>query len=694
MAKVNPEFGLTEEEMIRQMQEADPDPQYHTEAGKKYNAQQGGGLPVKALPEFSRGVPAPTTPRMTEEEMIRAIQAADPDPNEQPDIPWWQVPWEAGSNFGQSARKFFGGMWESATHPYETGEALARLLKGGAANLMTPEVRAAMVAENPNLQSSIDSANAVGQEYINRHGSVQKTLNTLGRDPVGWMADASTFIPGAQGVAPTRVLSPLTRGTGAAVRGAANALDGQGRLVLGAAEGMENNLVQQLRDPLNTLVPGSTPTAAQAVSGMPGVPTQFQALGEAAKKRLPTPHNNVQVQNNQARIADVNRVSTNHTITPDQITRAGGSVDPTNATIAELDAAIRAADATNYGPIDPRLVTADQQLVDLLNRPSGDTVLSIAREIAEEEGRTFPNLHTPATASPILGPNGQPLMTPATFGQLRGEDLIRIKKAYDRLASSRELRAKYAIDDDAARQISATRSDLVRWMEDPAVDPVTGDPLRLPEHATAVADHRDWSRLRDRRQARDVFRDTLLGPMGEEQLNQRFAAFANLMDSPRNVVNGNRNVGKATTFDYDNWAELLTPEDLEILNRNLDDMSRIGLSKEQARLANRHSNDIDNAAPGVKFPNPLSMPITATNALLSLATGRGNARISRRTANAMLTPEGAAELLEQAIARREGRNISRQAWNNLDETIQMMNAGSAGVNVLNYEREKRKNNLR
>lgn len=687
--------------MLRQMQEADPDPVDYGSAPPALGGRPKPAPVDPALRKWFDQYPSPlrmhrdgadTIPtQMTEEEMLRLLQESDPPPNVGPrNYGLHEVPWYAGTNFTQNGRQFFDGMVHTLTHPQETGEALGRLIAGGGAKLATPEVQAMMVKENPNLQAKLDSVDAVAKHYQDSYGGWENIKRTMAERPVEFLADASTFVPGVNALNPTRVLNPLTRGTGRAVRGISNALDFQGNLLLGATEGMDSQILNQLRNPGNTLVPGSTPTAAQAVATMDGVPTRFQALGQAADARMSTLFNNARAQNNDARIADVGQVSTNHNITQDQINRAGGAVDPTTATIEELEAAIRAADATNYGHLNARMIQTDQDVFDLFNRPSGDLVMRLARDIALEEGRPF-NVGnyvpaTPSTTVPsgLLDAQGRPIMTtvpgtPAQFPQFRGDDLITIKQAYNRLLSSDKLKADNAIDSKAAAKIQATLDEYTRWMEDPS---------RLPEHVVASADHADWSRLRDRRVARDVFLDALTGPRGENALHQQFTTLSNLMDSPRNVVQGNKALRKATSFDYDSWAELLTPEDIEILTRNLDDMSRIGLAKDQARLANQHSNDIDNASPTPRFPSLLKAPLTVTNALLDRLTSHGNNLVSRRTSNALLTPEGAAEILEAAINRRDFRNNeSAQAWRNLDESIQLMNRVPAGYNAFNAERE-------
>lgn len=638
-----------------------------------------------------------------------------------------------------SLKNFTGGMINSIVNWPQTVQGVGRIVGGAALNMASPEDRAKALQNDPRMQERIDAANAVLQFYKDRYGGGWDSIErTIVEDPFGFAADISTFLAGGAGAlrASSRIL-----GKGA---GAANALDAaaeatnpinaltlvpeavgnktgitpkiqnvtrnaldsfivpeninplagpvkgppgpskvaRNKAVLELAED-PNALTAQLRS-VTPVIPGSRSTAGKSGVEAP----RLAAASEIAERLYPEVKRSIDTDANIARLRELEGVGSDHGIAPDQMTRAGltGSFDPAAATVADLEAAMRAADTHNYGPIDPRIVTADQQLLDLFNRPSGDVVLQIAREIAKEEGRTFPE-STPASSTPssVLGPDGRPVMinTPADFAQYRGEDLIRIKKAYNRLASSRELRAKYAIDDEAARKIANTGREFITWMEDSS---------RLPEHATAAADHRAWSRLTDRKRAMELFKEVLTGPLeGEDAAIHRAAAFANLLDSPKNAVRGNKAVKGATDFGaYNSWADLLTPQDLARLERVRADLARLADARQQAKDGVLHGQKIHKSGEGVAdvtIPNMLNALITTLNAGLRGAKGQIDEKNALAIGKNLVDgPEATADMFDEALFRQAQMD---RFYNHLGR-VGAIKRFPAGVNMLNAERERKR----
>lgn len=141
---------------------------------------------------------------------------------------WGEVPGVAVSNLPSSAGRFAGDMVAAASHPMDTAKSLGGVLDS-AENKLVNFVSGRKDGEPLTgwqkfwgLDGSEDKANAVGQYFADRYGSVEGFKNSLATDPVGVLADMSTVFTGGAGAA-----KGIAKG--AQLAGKAGLADGIGR---------------------------------------------------------------------------------------------------------------------------------------------------------------------------------------------------------------------------------------------------------------------------------------------------------------------------------------------------------------------------------------------------------------------------------------------------------------------------------
>lgn len=158
---------------------------------------------------------------------------------EQP-LSWADVPGKAIENAPASAVKFAQGIAQPFLHPIDTGKAifdvgygLASKLHGAVGGTQDPEQKAKDEA----------AANAVGEHFKGRYGSMEGFKKALAEDPVGVIADVSVVLTGG-GAALSRGPGVVAK-AGEVASAAGNAIDplmNAGRAVKAAGTGAANVL--------------------------------------------------------------------------------------------------------------------------------------------------------------------------------------------------------------------------------------------------------------------------------------------------------------------------------------------------------------------------------------------------------------------------------------------------------------------
>lgn len=130
----------------------------------------------------------PTTGRTVE-------LTGDSPPNEQEleaifaqiGAPATESPFPTGQDFLRSGQEYVGNLAQAVLHPIQTAQGLGNLALGGVQKLI------------PGTQPQEVYADALGDFVKQRYGSFDAARDTLKRDPVGVMADASMVLSGGAG---------------------------------------------------------------------------------------------------------------------------------------------------------------------------------------------------------------------------------------------------------------------------------------------------------------------------------------------------------------------------------------------------------------------------------------------------------------------------------------------------------------
>ena len=111
---------------------------------------------------------------------------------------WGDVATQAIVNTPQSAVNFAKGIYQSVRHPIDTGENLLKAGAGAVRNLIPAEYQ----SQRPEAIKASQTADAIGQFYKQRYGSMEGVKNAIATDPVGVMADASAILSGGAAITP------------------------------------------------------------------------------------------------------------------------------------------------------------------------------------------------------------------------------------------------------------------------------------------------------------------------------------------------------------------------------------------------------------------------------------------------------------------------------------------------------------
>lgn len=549
-----------------------------------------------------------------------------------------QVGREAISNIPESGMRLLKGLYTAVTSPVKTVNDLAEVFTGAYIRFLPPE----WIARPDIAQGFIDKANAVGGAYRDRYNSIDAFKNTLATDPVGFLADVSTLAGVGAAAAPGRagqVLSTVSRVTdptrvvtgpvAVAGRAGVNALEraaigGKANVLLQAVEGRAPEIINALRQP--EIVPGATPTAGEAAADVGA--TRFSALQESAEKVLPSEYMARRQAQDAARAAAIREV--------------GG-------TPIQLETARKVRDATaktNYGVAGKQLVDVDEVFADLLSRPSMDKVMTRAANIAAERkqpfviGKDMPEQRIPSS---ILGPDGAPVrevVVPAQVAQYPVQSLHYVKMAYDDLIRDP---AMFGIGKTEAAAIAGTRAEFLTWLEGKA-----------SSYKGARETFARQSGPINQMEVGQYLESKLTSALqGEQKL--RPAAFAGAVEAAPQTIQ-RAAVGAPR---YKKLSDVLTPDQVKIVEDVRKDLARQALYREQARAARPAGPSAETAGTqlmveavgGVTTPTFLNTVTTVANAVMKRLAGKIDRKLAIELATDMLQPETAALAIQAAQAR-------------------------------------------
>lgn len=559
------------------------------------------------------------------------------------------VPMQAIKNVPESAGKFVGGVIQAVTSPVETIGGILDVATGAARNLLPQGVVNFIdkFDKNPEAtQRAVNAANAVGGMFKDRYGSYESIKRTFAEDPVGAAADLSTLLTGG-GSAATKVGMARTGGAltkaGAVINPMApiapileqpvklaakgvgavyNALDPKAAAYLAAVEGRGQEVVNALRQP-SEIVPGSLPTAAQAASPV-GV-TKFSALGESAANTSPTPFYKRGEEQKAAQIAAVQQVG------------------KTPADLAAAEATRSSTASSLYGISKNTLVPADSTLTTLLERPSMNKVMARAEDLAKERGQPFQvGKNRPAETIPstILDSSGNPIgstQIPAEVAKYPGSSLHAMKMAFDDLIKNPE---RFGIGSAEVGAIKSTRSQFLNWVEDKA-----------PSYKTARETFAAQSKPINQMAVGQFLEGKLKPALGEESARLRATGFAGAMENAPGTIK--RATGEAR---FEKLSEVLTPDQLKILEDVKSDLARSATTELQAKAARGSGPNVNllgtEAMAGARFPGFVNNVTTLANDILRRMKGSLDQKLAIELATEMLDPASAATAIEKAMARQ------------------------------------------
>lgn len=588
-----------------------------------------------------------------------------------------EVPIEAGKNLPASAGKFVGGVVHAITHPIQTLNDLT-LIGGGALRESLPKSVVRFIDKfdsDPVIAERASAmASAVGGMYKDRYGNYESIKRTFAEDPVGAAADLSTLLTGTGAIAsktgaarsgaalskagaainPMRPLVPLVevpvKLAAKGVSAAYNAMSPKSAAYLAATEGRAQEIVNALRKP-NEIVPGSKPTAAQAASSVGA--TRFSALGASAADANPTPYFEFEQAQKAAQLAALRKVGK----TPSELT----SAEKLRAdTAKEL-----------YAVSDKTLVATDRVFEGLLKRPSMNKVIARASELAAEKGIPFRSVQASETPpSKILNSRGEPIgMTaqPAQSLAYPGSSLHMMKMAFDDLTRNPE---RFGIGASEVNAISATRGKFLEWVEG-----------KVPSYKEARGTFSAQSAPINQMQVGQFLEGKLIPALGEESSNLRAAGYASaLADAPGTIK---RSTGQPR---YSQLSEVMTPEQMAILDSVHDDLARIKLTDTQASRARSSGASVKTAGSGavgeIKAPHLLTRITTIANDILNRMQGKLDQKLAIELAVEMLDPALAAKAIEKALARQAKGKKMAEPFMKTGKAIASLKQAPAVVNVL------------
>lgn len=585
----------------------------------------------------SRAKPAEAAPAKTK-------PTADAIPSGRGDVPEWGRKNPELYGIAGAAREVFGPI-------IEAGGALLGGLGGGTAGAVGGPVGAAAGGV-----AGAAGGYAAGKEITNLADIALGNVapQALSQAPERMKQAA---LEGATMEVGGRLAAPVIA-KGAKMIGAGyNMLSPKAAAYLEAAEGKGKEILNALRGNVE-IVPGATPTAAEAASGVGS--TKFSAMGAAAEKLKSTEAVALRDAQKAAQLAAVRTV--------------GG-------TKAELEAAkaVRKATAEKlYGVSDEALLPGRERQFKAVK--AGETPAAVLREAETGTPRMVEVGRNPLTNEPIMQPvtttGGSPVYKQVLAGYKYDPQLAKlmdrpaIQAAFDSAAKIAENRGvslftkdgqltgegahlvKLALDDaatpvagatplgaNALNAINSAKSTYLKWVED-----------TVPAYKAARETFAAQSKPINQMEVGQFLEGKLRPALSEEAAKLRAGQFVGAIEDAAGTIKKATGQPRFTQLE-----EILTPDQMKVINDVRADLQRQArteyLAKQGAgsmgieKLASR-------AAEGAKAPHIMSRIVTVANDILGRLAGKMDKKLAIEIATEMLDPKLAAASLEKAMARQ------------------------------------------
>jgi hypothetical protein len=323
-----------------------------------------------------------------------------------------------------------------------------------------------------------------------------------------------------------------------------------------------------------------------------------------------------------------------------------GAVRQVGKTADDLAAAEAARKATAkqlYGISDNAMVVADDTFSSLLNRPSMDKVLARASDLAAEKGQSFQigqNRPAQVVPSSIVDEAGRPMgqtVIPGEVAKYPGSSLHAMKMAFDDLTKNPE---RFGIGAAEVGAIKGTRAQFLDWAESKA-----------PSYRTARETFAAQSKPINQMEVGQYLEGKLTPALGEETARLRASGFATALENAPGTIK--RATGESR---FQNLSDVLTPEQIKIVENVRADLARAQLTERQAGAARGAGPDVNlmgtEVMGSVRAPNFINNVTTVANDLLRRMQGKLDQKLAIELATEMLDPAAAAVALEKAMARQ------------------------------------------
>jgi hypothetical protein len=366
---------------------------------------------------------------------------------------------------------------------------------------------------------------------------------------------------------------------------------------------------------------GSDDTAAQVLAqGGIITPTTQTAIAEATKRTTPA------AKATKEAAQEIGRQTTLKAITPDieqAVTLRAQTADPF------------------YKAADKAVATVDDTLKNIFDRmPS--SVLNDAMEIAKIEGKPFN----------IPKIKGQPLSV-NVGDNLTGQQMHYIKRALSDKAYGSE--AATGLGRDAQ---SATRSLLDEYLN--------AFETKIPPYGEARRLYSEMSAPVNQAQVLKEMASVLQSTGGKE----RITPFLNVLTRGEKAML--KRAGGRGAPRYEALSEVLTPEQIKIVNSVADDLKAGAEAAEQSTLGQKRFVDlVKEEIPNLRIPNVFSIFATTTNSALSRLDSRIGKKTMAELAKASESAQSFDELLSFLPAQERNKVLKAirdpQTWAPLSE---------------------------
>lgn len=523
---------------------------------------------------------------------------------------------EAIPNIPSSAAEFATGFYNAVTNPVQTAGTLLDIaaggLKTGAQKALPKNVYNFINDLDANPQAAeraMRTARQFGGQMADRYGTYDAIKNTLATDPVGFAADMSSLLSGGAGLAKRAgrtgtagVLNKMAERTNPV-----NALKPVGRAVAKAAERAPLKISNALAPKSAAYMEAAEGRAPELIAQLrargeivPGSRptaaqqasplglTKFSAMGEASAKAKPSEYLARANEAEAARLASLRTV--------------GGT--PSDITAAKT--ARKTATDPLYAAAELQKFRADPQLMQLADDPYIKLAMPDAARLSASKGVTFEN-------------------NPTRF-------IHNVKISLDKMLTRT---GETALASTERAQVGKIKTQLVNWLESKA-----------PDYKAARTTFAEKSKPINQMEVGQYLEGKLTAPL--EGGAERAGAFATaIKDAPGTLK-------RATTGEarYKELTDVLTPEQVGIVNAIRDDLARAAATKTQGQKGASAAPRISQLASQTgDMPALLNRAATIANTIFNRLQGQIDRKLAIEIATEMLDPQVAAAAIEKAATR-------------------------------------------